>query len=72
MQNNQNVKGTSGKHECIVDNENLPKIIIKPDMKTAKEVSKIAARLEKEEVKSSENKHHTKNGKSNASIIKSK
>lgn len=58
MQESQN-----SSKELSSDGENLPKIIIKPDMKSAKEVTKIAARMEKKKVKIIEKKHSKIEGK---------
>lgn len=53
MQESQN----NSKESSSADGENLPKIIIRPDMKSAKKVSKNTARMEKKKVKLIEKKH---------------
>lgn len=56
----QNTTKDSEAEETAMNEDNLPKIVIKPDMESAKKVSKMIARLEKIERQLNEGKKSLK------------
>ena len=59
--NNQNTTKDSETEESQMNGDNLPKIVIKPDMESARKVSKMIARMEKIERQLNEGKKSLKN-----------
>lgn len=58
--NNRNTTKDSKTEEIAMNGDNLPKIIIKPDMESARKVSKKIARMEKIEKLLNESKNSLK------------